>query len=434
MIRLPLLVSVSGLAAFVILPIFACTTVIDDVPGTNPDGDGGTTDDGATTDDGGTGGDAQGDAGVDAGPFVQASHPAYPQVPHVGSGILSGMKLVTITAPGDPNAATYASFGNALVGSKWFTSIAKDYGLGVATSAGTFAGASLSGVPSLSAGQMENYIQNAITGNAAAAPDGHHMYIVYLPPGTGESNDPSCMQYGGYHQQYGGSGDGWGFVQHCTNPPGLTQLQWMTTAASHEIIEAATDTGQGWAFQANPPDPSETVWATLLSEVGDLCVGTEIIEGLYTYQRVWMNSLAASAADPCGPASTKAYYNTAPAAGANGLGWFPVTAGGSVPLPVKGFSTARIGDWVLDAVITKVTCGGCAQSDFTVTVTTPTSTTISGKMYPTINNGVTGTLTVTAKASVPSGSYAEIQLVSEPLTGGAGSDPYHVWPVGVYVP
>ncbi|MEO6419254.1 MAG: hypothetical protein ABIP39_07605, partial [Polyangiaceae bacterium] len=214
MIRLPLLVSLTGLAAFAVLPIFACTTVID-APAVNPDGDGGMTgDDGSTNDDAGDN-DAQSDTGVDAGPFVQAKHPAYPQVPHVGNGVLTGMKLVTITAPGDPSAAAYAGFGNALVASKWYTAIAKDYGLGTATSAGTFTGASLTGVASLSSGQMESYIASAISGNAAAAPDGHHMYLVFLPPGTGESNDPTCQQYGGYHQQYGGSGDGWGFVQHC---------------------------------------------------------------------------------------------------------------------------------------------------------------------------------------------------------------------------
>lgn len=428
MIRLPVLVSVCGLAAFVVLPIFACsTTVINAAPA----GDGGATDE-ASMDDAGDQ-DAKSDVGVDAGPFIQATHPAYPQVPHAGTGILNGMKLVTISAPGDPNAPAYAGFGSALVASRWYAAVAADYGLGSASSAGAFTGASLAGTPSLTSGEMENYIANAISGTPAAAADGHHMYILYLPPGTGEATDPMCSQFGGYHQSYGGLGDGWGFVQHCANPPGLSQLQWMTTAGSHEIIEAATDTGTGWAFQGQS-DPTTTVWATLLSEVGDLCVGTQIAEGLYTYQRVWMNSLAAGKGDPCGPTTTKPYYNTAPPAGVGGRGWFPVAAGGSAALPITGFSTARIPDWVVAAQVARAVCSpSCAASDFTVTVTSPAMTNIAGKSYPAMNNGITGTLTVTANASVASGSVAEIEIVSEPI-GSSGSDPYHVWPVGVYVP
>ena len=429
MIRLPLLVSLSGLAAFAVLPIFACTTTVITAA---PVGSDGGMDDGSMDDAGDQ--DAKSDVGVDAGPFVQAAHPAYPLVPRAGSGILSAMKLVTIVAPGDPSTAAYTGFGADLPTSRWYKAIAADYGLGTASTVGTFTGASLSGTPSLSAAQMENYIANAISASGAAAPDGHHMYILYLPPGTGESNDPTCAQYGGYHQSYGGLGDGWGFVQHCPNPPGLSQLQWMTTAGSHEIIEAATDTGTGWAFQGQA-DPSKTVWATLLSEVGDLCVGTQVSEGAYTYQRVWMNSLAAGKGDPCGPTSSTPYYNTAPQAGAGGLGWFPIAPGGSAALPVTGFSTTRISEWIVAAFVSKAACPapGCTPADFTVSVTSPTTTLISGKTYPTLNNGLTGMLTVTAKASVPRGSFAEIQLVSEPMFS-SGNDPYHVWPVGVYTP
>ena len=45
------------------------------------------------------------------GPFVQATHAPFPQVPYQGGGVLQAPKVVTITFPNDSNASQFISGG-----------------------------------------------------------------------------------------------------------------------------------------------------------------------------------------------------------------------------------------------------------------------------------------------------------------------------------
>jgi hypothetical protein len=403
-------------------------------------GDTGSTHDGSSGSGGSSGGSDSGkphDAAavdvVEAGPFIPAQHPAWPQIPANAGEILHPMKLVTVVSTGDPQASTLFAFGDALVASQWWGSFATEYGLGTPQQTTVHVtGPAITANPDQST--MEQYIASAIQGNTAAAPDGNTMYMLYLPPGIDivdtQGPNTNCQYYGGYHTSYGTGGDGWGVGQHCPlTGTGLTDIQWMTIVGSHEVVEAATDPVPGNGYSPASPD-TQSPWtqppweAALYGEVGDMCVSTQVTEGSFTYQRIWSNVAAAKGGDPCVPPFSKYAYVNASAP----QGWYTVTAGGSVQIPVTGFSDRATEDWVVAAQMW--TSSG---STFTASVTSATTLHTDAGDYATTNNGKQSTLTVTAPVGVASGTWASIGIYSIP-TVYSGDDPYHLWFVGVYVP
>jgi hypothetical protein len=378
--------------------------------------------------------DAAGVDVVEAGPFVPAPHPPWMQVPKNQGVVLKSMKLVTVVATGDPNANSYFAFGDALIASNYWKSFSTEYDLGTPTTNVHVTGAAITKDPN--SATMEAYIAASIKGNAAAAPDGNTMYMLYLPTGIeildDQSNSPNtnCQFYGGYHTTYGTNGDAWGVGQHCpVQGAGITDAQWMTIVGSHEIIEAATDPTPDTGYSPGQPDTTtpwnQSPWQTALyGEVGDLCVETEVTEGSFTYQRIWSNAAAAKGGDPCVPATSQyAYVNTSAP-----QGWYTATSGGSVDIPLTGFSDRATKDWAITAQM----WNSSANQSFGASVASATHLVTDAGTYPTTNNGKSATLTVTAPVAA-SGTWGTIAVYSFPLVY-SGEDQYHLWFVGVYIP
>jgi hypothetical protein len=408
------------------------------LPGTDAGGPDGATGADATTDSGihdATTADVAKDTGtvVEAGPFATAPHTPWPVLVNNAGVVLHDMKLVIVASSGDANAASYFSFGDALIASPWWQSFSTEYGLGTPTASIHVTGPAITSDPTSAA--MVSYISSAVSGepDAGAGANGDTMYMLFLPPGIDiqDSRGPNtnCQYYGGYHTTYDKSGDAWGVVQHCPLDGWDSDLQWMEIGASHEIAEAATDpipdNGVTLVPNIDYQQPwTQSPWAvSLYGEVGDMCVETEVTEGAFTYQRIWSIAAAAKGLDPCVPAySQYAYVNsTVP------QGWYTVTAGGSVQIPVTGWSDRATSDWIIVSDIWSSSTTG-----FTATTTSPTQYVTDAGNYPTTNNGKTSTLTFAAPAGAQSGSWAVAYIVSEPLV--YSGDPYHLWMVGAYVP
>jgi hypothetical protein len=83
-------------------------------------------------------------------------------------------------------------------------------------------------------------------------------------------------------------------------PPGSIDAR--TSAASHEIIEAATDPfGDGFFVSSDDPSSPFHYYAP---EVADLCTRTASIEGEFVYEGSWSNAQAdAWTVAPCQPAT-----------------------------------------------------------------------------------------------------------------------------------
>jgi hypothetical protein len=371
------------------------------------------------------------DASVDAGPFAMAPHPAWPQVPGSAMVVLRPMNLVTVVSTGDPNATDLFGFADALIASQWWQTIGKDYDLGVPSQSVHVLGPAITANPT--SGDMTAYIASAIAGESAAAANGETMYVLYLPEGVDIVDatmgvNSNCEYYSGYHAQYDDSGDAWGVVQHCpVAGSGVTDFEWTTIIGSHEIAEGASDPipGSGWALP--PVDPqapwSQVPWILAVGgEIADMCNYTQTAEGGYTYQRIWSNTAAGLGADPCVPAYPQYAYCNASAP----LGWYPISSGGSVTIPMTGFSDRATSDWTVEATV-----WSSSGPSFEVSTTSPTSMLRGGTTYPTTNNGRSFTVTVTAPSTATAGSGVMIGVYSEPFT--PSGDPYHLWFVGAYV-
>jgi hypothetical protein len=379
------------------------------------------------------GGSDDGGGSVDAA-FPSAPHPPLPAMPANDGDTLAPLRLVTIVAGSDPLADSLFAFGDALAASQWWKAVGADYGLGPVGSTARLVGPAITS--DMGDHAFFTYIHDLLDAQGGPLPDGNTLYLLYLPVGVNILRDggvnTNCHLLGGYHTPYGTRGDGFAIVQRCPVSAPETQLDNLTIIASHEIIEAATDpTGRGYNLGTAPVlHPwTENIWlsyeASGHDEVGDLCEGTRVREGRFVYQRSWSLAGAAAGGDPCAPALANAYFDvSAPD------GWYPVAAGGSVDVPLTGWSTGPVADWLL---LPHLKHASSTTATFGMQLTGPRMQGSGTNARVLMNNGGTATLTITAPAGTPSGTSAVITVHSYTGTAGFDSDQYHYWLIGTYV-
>lgn len=419
-------------------------------------GCGGSTDDEATTSPGGSGDDAGADgeggatddAAVDGGandaanepeaddpldPNYPAAHNPLPQVDYNGGHILLAPKVVTITFEGDPLESRLQQFGDVITTTPWWEAVSKEY----CTNAGCIGPGSSGGHVVLPASTTTSYtdsvmpnaastVKDLIKANVAdgtfPAPEADTLYVVYFPAGVsvslsapGQGTSQSCVSggFGGYHQDLAVVPPGatqsvkvaYAIVPRCGNKEATT-----TVAASHEIVEAATDPATSgspaWYMTSSP-------WAVLGGEVADLCVdvtgGNDTYqESGFTVQRSWSNMAAAASHDPCVPTpASDVYFGSAPVADQ-----LQMAIGDTQTVEVDGFSDGPMpADWSVSVV------------DFAHFQGTQSALTLSIDKSS-MHNGSKGTLTVSL-VSDPGYQGAWFAIVS------SSGNVRHMWPMVV---
>jgi hypothetical protein len=357
-------------------------------------------------------------------------HRPFPQVETLDGSLLSPLRLVTIVPQNDAaDADAFFAFSNGVGASAWWKAAAPEYGLGTVTSAATLMGPAITS--NVTDHDVFEYVEAIVATNASIAPDGHTLYLLYLPQlvevvhdGTPNTN---CDQFGAYHVRFGTRGDNLAPVQRCTEK---FPVENMTVAASHEIFEAATDPDDhSYRLPAVAEDApwTETVWnawdLTGGAELADLCVGTYWREGPNVYQRVWSNVAARRGGDPCVPALPDPYYNTTLAEE-----WYAVPKGGSVDIPVTGWATGDV-VWPFEPFV---------EGSDGPPGTVPTFTATLPGAFDEMHAGQRVNVTVSALPDTPSGTFTIVDLVSErpdvPMGARGLSDGAHLNYVGVYVP
>jgi hypothetical protein len=298
-------------------------------------------------------------AGADLfGQFAPADHRGFPMLARASSGgLLSPMRLVVIVPSGDSMMSTLFAFADAAVTSKWFSAVTQEYGVAppLPTAAHLTGAAFPSGTAPLADADVATYIQDTLAATANAPnPDGHTLYLVYLPGGVDLANNVKCAGPGpsGYHHKYGTAGDGFAVIQQCQG--GFeTGIEQLTIVGSHEIAEAATDSGLGWRMAI--PASTVPVWMSdpwleyedsRITEDGDLCIDTRILEGDFYYQRAFSNAAAAAGGDPCLPPLGIPYYGATTA-----KPWYSAIAGSTLEVLISGWSTAPASDWIVRAKV-----------------------------------------------------------------------------------
>jgi len=99
----------------------------------------------------------------------------------------------------------------------------------------------------------------------------------------------------------------------------IAGADFVTFAASHELLEAATDPLTTLGKPAyDHVDDAHVLWGTVFNtEVGDLCARGQRWDSAtkevgYAVQRMWSNSAAKAGRDPCVPAPGDVYFNAVP--------------------------------------------------------------------------------------------------------------------------
>jgi hypothetical protein len=330
---------------------------------------------------GGTGSDANRDGATPDGPFTEAPHAAFPQIPYQGGGLILAPQLVTVTFPGDPLAEDLVAFGQSIEQSSWWTTVVANDCESTGKNCITSGAASMSvaypdppassytdsanGGPSTLQTWLTNAIQSGTLPAPSAGPSStkppisNTLYLLYFPASTEIVLDGSggCDNAEGYHNamMYEGQQIAYSVISECPGAgmgvPPITTLQGTTITASHEIIESATDPSNiQFAYYLDLNDPSTWGWNDIEGgEVADMCVDVfgfdqdEWPEGDFTVQRIWSNSQAAKGIDPCAPITTKfVYFNATPQKSV-----FVMDVGATITLEIDAFSVAPRDNWTL---------------------------------------------------------------------------------------
>jgi hypothetical protein len=264
-----------------------------------------------------------------------APHPAAPQVITAGGPVLAMPKLVPVffSNDGATMVQQIADFVNKVGATQYWAATTSEYGVGPATAASTIM-LNETAPTMLDDATIQTWLAGKLNGNDPAWPaaDDNTIYLLHYPSGTSitlqtqNGTEASCTTFGGYHNSitldanHGSQNVAYAVVPRCFKFGNLTGIDAVTSAESHEIIEAATDPYP----MVNPAyaqaDDAHLYWLFALGggEVGDMCaqfpgVFTKFAELPYTVQRTWSNQAAKAGHDPCVPALPGAvYFNTAP--------------------------------------------------------------------------------------------------------------------------
>jgi hypothetical protein len=256
----------------------------------------------------GVGGDGSSTSGAGGSADIPypAPHPSMPQIPNNGGAVLKAPVIITVTFPGDLLQDKEQQFDAEVGGLKWWSTVHDSYGVGPATSGGNV---TIADPPpaTMTANELETWIQDRITDGTLPAPTDQTIYALYFQSTTTVTFDPNqgggslCQEFLGYHSSINAS-----------TPTGLIPAAYavigqcgdidnVTETASHEFTEAATDphpiAGQP-AYVYVKPSP----WTTLGGEDGDMCAGVSgVVENGWSLTRVWNNPNAAEGNQPCVP-------------------------------------------------------------------------------------------------------------------------------------
>jgi hypothetical protein len=222
-------------------------------------------------------------------------------------------------------------------------------------------------------------------------PDAQTLYVLYFPAGTTILLDgnASCApsSFASYHDTIalpvgdGGSGAmtnaAYAVVARCSSTEAAT-----TVAASHEIVEAATDPSpeNAPAFQL-----TDMVWTAFGPEVADACAAVDVnlvtVDSGFSVQRSWSNASAAAGHDPCVPVATgEVYFNVAPEEGAETL---TLSVGQSATVVVYPFADGPASfSWQLSAVAASGSPLAFAVAPDSVTAGTRTTVTVTLQSKP----------------------------------------------------
>ncbi|HEX8724585.1 MAG TPA: hypothetical protein VF737_04240 [Gemmatimonadaceae bacterium] len=288
-----------------------------------------------------------GEASMDAeAPYPAVTPTDVPQVADAGGPVMSAPKVVPIFYANDDSATitTLKDFLSKLPASKWWAGWIPEYGVGALTVADPIVITDTL-PPYWDDSQIQADLAARLTSGSSGfpAPDANTIYAYFFPAGvtitTNGTPDPtdggafdggggagdSCVGYYGYHDNItlnapadGGAGGmdvSYAVMPRCPAAGGMSVVDIVTSTASHEFAEAATDPFPSTNPAFSTVDRPHFYWSRALGggEVGDMCAqnGTAFTtwpDLPYLVQRIWSNKAAKAGTDPCIPVPQGSVY------------------------------------------------------------------------------------------------------------------------------
>jgi hypothetical protein len=252
-----------------------------------------------------------------------ATHAPYPTEINYGGGVLGNPVFVSISFSND-DATLIAGADDffATVGSTaYWTATTSEYGVNAGVAAAPIhLNEMMSGT--IQDSDIISFLAGHLASGAFGTPDVNAIYAIIYPASVNinvQGLGMSCDAFGGYHDSivFDGGTFVYAVLPRCPGfIPDAGDLDCLTGAASHELIEAVTDpdiNNPAWA----QTDEQHEVWNMLLyGEVGDICVYDS--DAFYfptgfphMVQRTWSNAEAAAGRYPCVP-TLMPYFGATP--------------------------------------------------------------------------------------------------------------------------
>ncbi len=344
-----------------------------------------------------------------------------PRVAYQGGPFLRHPRIVTITFTSDDGdlVTRLERFGDTITRTPWWRTVTEGY----CAREGDCIGEGQPGVPvrlddALPAEVHAVEVAELLTRHARAGRlgpiDANTLLLVYLPNGVG-LRDAVVPRYceGGrraVHRalRFDGRAVGYALIPRCSDEAALT------TTASHEVLEAATNPDparRGFAFKQT----SETLGFTSAGiEPVDPCgiitanAHRAVVESGFAVQRAWSNRAASLGRDPCVPSpAERPYLALVPRQPTVRL----AKAGDRIAIALEAVADRPVPAWTVSAV----DLTGTQEGERYVDVTLDTATVTAGQK---------ATLTIAVRRRHP----RELCIVGLVSTLG---DSAHLWPLAV---
>ena len=323
-----------------------------------------------------------------------------PRLQDYGGPVLATPKVVPIFFANEDSSKITAlvDFFGKLPSSSYWTSTAKEYGVGSLTIAQAVT-LTENAPQSIDNNGIESWLTNAIVMNEVPANEpSKTIYFLYYPSTTTVTFQgiKSCTGFGGYHGETNGAV--YAEVNGCASygaklAPGetVTGIDDATGLTTHELLEAVTDP----FVKTNPKyatiDQTHTAWRLFLygGEIADTC---EMQPGAffkdaaigYMVQRMFSNAAANAGQDPCVPAVGTPFVEAWPTSDVQ------LQLGQKTTVPIRVASSAPTGPITVSAIDESQAHGGVQHLSLSLDKTTA-------------QNGDTLTLTIQLLATDSSG-------------------------------
>jgi hypothetical protein len=355
-----------------------------------------------------------GDGAKDA-PYP-APHAAPPQATSAGGPIDKEPEVIPVFFQGDDLEARIESFLTMMAASDYWPAATSEYGVGSLTIGSSIVVAATAPMSTTDA-EIQAFLAGHLGGSDPTWPSvtANRIYTVFYPEQTTITIPmlgTSCVGFGGYHENAtvtlerdGGALEAgldagleaatleagpldagqarftYAVIPRCAMFAGYSGIDAVTSAVSHETVEASTDPLVGTNSAYDGVDENHAVWDLEPGgEIADLCSyepqSYQRLVGSFLVQRVWSNHAASAGHDPCVPPvpESSAYYNAAPDLTADveltydkipfATQGVHIPVGSTVTVPLRFFSDSPTGAWTVYLEDSSSAFGGPSLLEF----------------------------------------------------------------------